>query len=174
MVPLSWLNLFSPKELNELIGGGVAGELDVEDMRYSFPSLRTVDLTDSRFPLRASESGWGNAGMKFGAAMAWCLIVINQDMPSLDADADWMTASARVTAEPALGIVHGWQRACNAGEFGKGPRHRACACECLGTCRGCLFETLADGCRVWGRMPHRPEASPGAACPAPWLRGDRC
>jgi len=33
VVPLSWLTLFSPKELNEVVGGGTAGDLDVEDMR---------------------------------------------------------------------------------------------------------------------------------------------
>jgi ubiquitin-protein ligase E3 B/ubiquitin-protein ligase E3 C len=33
VVPLSWLHLFSPKELNEVVGGGTAGELDVEDMK---------------------------------------------------------------------------------------------------------------------------------------------
>jgi hypothetical protein len=33
VIPLSWLSLFSPKELNEVIGGGTAGELDLDDMR---------------------------------------------------------------------------------------------------------------------------------------------
>uniref|UniRef100_A0A061RFF5 HECT-type E3 ubiquitin transferase n=2 Tax=Tetraselmis sp. GSL018 TaxID=582737 RepID=A0A061RFF5_9CHLO len=33
VVPLTWLNLFSPKELNEVIGGGAAGEIDLDDMR---------------------------------------------------------------------------------------------------------------------------------------------
>ena len=32
VIPASWLRLFNPKELNELIGGGEAGLLDVDDM----------------------------------------------------------------------------------------------------------------------------------------------
>lgn len=33
VIPAPWLRLFSPKEVNQLLGGGEAGAIDIEDMR---------------------------------------------------------------------------------------------------------------------------------------------
>jgi hypothetical protein len=33
VIPSAWLRLFSPKEVNQLLGGGEAAALDVEDMQ---------------------------------------------------------------------------------------------------------------------------------------------
>lgn len=36
VIPPSWLRLFSPSELNQLLGGGEGGDIDVADMiRYT-------------------------------------------------------------------------------------------------------------------------------------------
>lgn len=50
VLPPAWLRLFSPREVNQLLGGGEGGDIDVEDMkRYTqyngyAPNSRTVTL----------------------------------------------------------------------------------------------------------------------------------
>lgn len=33
LIPLQWLRLFNPKEMNELMSGGTEGDVDVQDMQ---------------------------------------------------------------------------------------------------------------------------------------------
>lgn len=114
VIPPGWLKLFNTQEVNQLLGGGESGVLDVADMaahaHYSggyskdHATVRLFWKVRSETSMHGVGEGLGGGGAARGAPTAWRLswLVKDSDPCSVQPPFDlwlWYAASARCTAQ---------------------------------------------------------------------------